>query len=71
MGRRRIRTDVSLRDDVGRGSCGNRDLDEARRWLTQALHDRDAARLNHDHGFHEHARFLAQQSAEKALKAFL
>lgn len=49
----------------------NRNLDEARRWLTQALHDRDAARLNRDHGFHEHACFLAQQSAEKALKAFL
>ena len=35
------------------------------------MHDRDAARLNRDHGFHEHACFLAQQSAEKALKAFL
>jgi HEPN domain-containing protein len=50
---------------------GNRNLDEARRWLTQALHDRDAARLNRDHSFNEHACFLAQQSAEKALKAFL
>jgi HEPN domain-containing protein len=27
--------------------------------------------LNSNHGFHEHACFLAQQSAEKALKAFL
>ncbi len=48
-----------------------RKLTEAQRWLRQALHDRDAARLNRDHGFHEHACFLAQQSAEKALKAFL
>jgi HEPN domain-containing protein len=44
---------------------------EARRWLRQALHDRDAARLNREHGFCEHACFVAQQSAEKALKAFL
>jgi len=49
----------------------DRNLGEARRWLGQALHDRDAARLNRDHGFHEHACFVAQQSAEKALKAFL
>jgi HEPN domain-containing protein len=49
----------------------DRNAAEARRWLTQALHDRDAARLNRDHGFHEHACFLAQQAAEKALKAFL
>jgi HEPN domain-containing protein len=49
----------------------SRNLSEAQRWLKQARHDRDAARLNRDHGFHEHACFLAQQSAEKALKAFL
>ena len=49
----------------------SRNLTEAQRWLKQALHDRDAARLNRDHDFHEHACFLAQQSAEKALKAFL
>jgi len=49
----------------------SRNLSEAQRWLKQALHDRDAARLNRDHGFHEHACFLSQQSAEKALKAFL
>ena len=49
----------------------DRNLGEARRWLGQALHDRDAARLNREHGFHEHACFVAQQSAEKALKAFL
>ena len=50
---------------------GSRNASEAQRWLKQALHDRDAARLNRDHDFHEHACFLAQQSAEKALKAFL
>ena len=33
----------------------SRNLSEAQRWLTQALHDRDAATLNRDHGFHEHA----------------
>ncbi len=49
----------------------SRNRSEAQRWLTQALHDRDAARLNRDHGFHEHACFVAQQSAEKAIKAFL
>ena len=49
----------------------NRNGAEARRWLRQALHDRDAARLNREHGFCEHACFVAQQSAEKALKAFL
>jgi len=49
----------------------DRNAAEARRWLTQALHDREAARLNRDHGFHEHACFMAQQAAEKALKAFL
>jgi HEPN domain-containing protein len=48
-----------------------RNLSEAQRWLKQARHDRDAARLNRDHGFYEHACFLAQQSAEKALKSFL
>jgi HEPN domain-containing protein len=49
----------------------SRNLTEAQRWLKQAVHDRAAARLNRDHGFHEHACFLAQQSAEKSLKAFL
>lgn len=50
---------------------GSRNLTEAQRWLKQARHDRDAAQLSRDHGFHEHACFLAQQSAEKGLKAFL
>ena len=43
----------------------SRNLTEAQRWLKQALHDRDAARLNRNGGFHEHACFLAQ------LKSFL
>lgn len=50
---------------------GSRNRTEAQRWLEQALHDRDAAHLGRDHDFHEHACFLAQQSGEKALKAFL
>jgi HEPN domain-containing protein len=41
----------------------SRNLTEAQRWLKQALHDRDAARLNRDHDFHEHACFLALFSA--------
>jgi HEPN domain-containing protein len=49
----------------------DRNRSEGQRWLAQALHDRDAARLGRDNGFNEHACFLAQQSAEKALKAFL
>ena len=49
----------------------SRNLTEGQRWLKQALHDRDAAGLNRDHSFYEHACFLAQQSGEKALKAFL
>ncbi len=49
----------------------DRNLAEARRWLRQARHDRDAARLNAAEGFPEVACFLSQQSAEKALKAFL
>lgn len=49
----------------------SRNLTEAQRWLGQALHDHDAARLNRDHGFHEHACFLPQHAAEKALKSFL
>jgi HEPN domain-containing protein len=49
----------------------NRNASESQRWLRQALHDRDAAEVTRAHGFHEHACFLAQQSAEKALKAFL
>ena len=44
---------------------------EGRRWLAQAQHDLRAADLNRREGFPEIACFLAQQSAEKSLKAFL
>ncbi|MDP9022908.1 MAG: HEPN domain-containing protein [Actinomycetota bacterium] len=50
----------------------SRDLaKEARRWLAQASEDLDVADLLVDHGRYAHACFLAQQSAEKTLKAFL
>lgn len=44
---------------------------EAERWLVQAQHDLRAAELNRRESFAEIACFLAQQAAEKALKAFL
>lgn len=44
---------------------------EANRWLRQAEADLRAARVSRDAGSHEWACFQAQQSAEKALKAFL
>lgn len=44
---------------------------EAERWLRQAQYDRQAALANLDLGYHAWACFLSQQSAEKALKAFL
>lgn len=44
---------------------------EARRWWRQAGRDLDSARVNAEQGIHEVACFLAQQSAEKALKALL
>ena len=46
-------------------------LTEAHRWLQQAQHDVRAAAHSRKGGFHEIACFLAQQAAEKALKAFL
>lgn len=49
----------------------NNNLAEGRRWLAQARHDVRAAALNWREGFAEIACFLAQQAAEKALKAFL
>jgi HEPN domain-containing protein len=49
----------------------NRNLEEARRWLAQARHDADAAALNAREGYAALACFLAQQAAEKALKAYL
>jgi HEPN domain-containing protein len=46
-------------------------LQEGRRWLAQARYDLQGAELNGRAGFGEIACFLAQQSAEKALKAYL
>jgi HEPN domain-containing protein len=42
---------------------------EARRWFHQASYDLKAARWNIQGGFNDTACFLAQQSAEKALKS--
>jgi HEPN domain-containing protein len=44
---------------------------EANRWLRQAQHDLRAAGVNRREGFPEIACFLAQQAAEKGLKAYL
>jgi len=44
---------------------------EARRWFDQAQADRESVVLELEHGHHNVACFLAQQMAEKALKAFL
>lgn len=49
----------------------NRNLQEARRWLSQAEYDVQAASLNAREGFAALACFLAQQTAGKALKAYL
>ncbi len=47
------------------------DQNEWRRWLAQAQYDLAAARHSQTGGFYALACFLAQQVAEKALKAFL
>jgi len=49
----------------------NANKQEADRWLSQAQHDLRAAVLNRRESFPEIACFLAQQAAEKALRAFL
>lgn len=46
-------------------------LREGRRWLEQAQADLAAAKWNEQGGFHSVACFWAQQTAERALKAFL
>jgi HEPN domain-containing protein len=46
-------------------------MNEARRWLLQAEQDLDDAEFNLSGGRYNVACFLAQQSAEKALKAYL
>ncbi len=45
--------------------------EEARRWFLQAQQDLEDAKFNLSGGRYNVACFLAQQSAEKALKAFL
>jgi HEPN domain-containing protein len=42
---------------------------EAARWQRQAANDLESARFSIEGGFHAQACFMAQQSAEKALKA--
>lgn len=49
----------------------SRNLEEARRWFSQAQHDLHAARVNEENGIYAWSCFLCQPSAEKALKAFL
>ncbi len=49
----------------------SRNLEEAQRWFSQAQYDLQAARVNEQNGIYSWACFLCQQSAEKALKAFL
>jgi HEPN domain-containing protein len=44
---------------------------EAARWLTQAEYDLRAAQTNADSELYAYACFIAQQAAEKALKAIL
>ena len=46
-------------------------LDEGRRWLEQAEADRHGAQVLMDGGVYHLVCFLAQQVAEKAIKAFL
>jgi HEPN domain-containing protein len=49
----------------------NDNLSEARRWLAQSKRDLDDAHYSAQGERHNLACFLAQQAAEKALKAFL
>lgn len=46
-------------------------IEEAKRWFLQALHDLDDAKFLLSGKIYNVACFLAQQSAEKALKAYL
>lgn len=43
----------------------------SRDWWTQALHDQQAARRNAEIGIYDWACFMAQQGADKALKALI
>lgn len=43
----------------------------AERWLDQARHDLESARINLEVRFYSDACFMSEQSAQKALKAYL
>jgi HEPN domain-containing protein len=45
--------------------------DAAQRWLRQAEHDLRIARGHHERADYSDACFMAEQAAQKALKAFL
>jgi HEPN domain-containing protein len=49
----------------------DRNIEEAKRWFAQALQDLEDARFNLSGKRYNVTCFLAQQSVEKALKAFL
>ena len=59
---------ASVSEGVAMKSSSER---EAWRWLDQAKADRESVVLELEHGHHNVACFLAQQMAEKTLKAFL
>jgi len=48
-----------------------RPLQQADRWLRQADHDLAVARANFTNGFYSDACFMSEQTAQKAMKAFL
>ncbi len=56
---------------AGDGFRKKRAQEEGRRWLEQAKSDLAVAKWNAQGGFHSAACFWAQQTAERALKAFL
>ena len=49
----------------------NKNLVEAERWMKQAERDFSMAKVASKNGFFEHACFMCQQAAEKAVKALL
>lgn len=66
--------DSSSETDSAQGGAGMRKTaaeHEGRRWLEQAQADLEIARWNEQGNFHSAACFWAQQTAERALKAFL
>lgn len=66
--------DLSSETDSAQGGAGMRKTEaehEGRRWLEQAQADLEIAKWNEQGNFHSAACFWAQQTAERALKAFL